>query len=241
MNFEEFTSPEFLKQLPDDPATAVFALASAFQSAFHQSAQQSDENALYGYALIYSFVKQRASHLFELARLDGPVPRENMMRAISELQSRADTLLRKAKMDRIFEESEAKFLPLFGRTIVFELSDDQLANIQRLLNELRNVISAADESHVDADHKQRLMGKLEALQRELHKKMTTFDKFWGFVAEARSYLPRVREVTELGHALANVMSTAHGHKALPATQFFLPDAPPAHTPKHKKPSPKKKK
>jgi hypothetical protein len=36
----------------------------------------------------------------------------------------------------------------------------------------------------EESHKQRLLKRLETLQRELHKKVSDLDKFWGLVGEA---------------------------------------------------------
>jgi len=65
---------------------------------------------------------------------------------------------------------------------MYEFSEGDLARIQVIINELRDTIS---ESEIfDANHKERLLKKLEALQRELHKKVSSLDAFWGLIGEA---------------------------------------------------------
>lgn len=64
----------------------------------------------------------------------------------------------------------------------YEFSDDELERIQLLINELRKEI--AGSVFFEESHKARLLRRLEAMQSELHKKMSDIDKIWGLVGDA---------------------------------------------------------
>jgi hypothetical protein len=55
-----------------------------------------------------------------------------------------------------------------------------------LINELRDELSK--ESELDEAHKQRLLKRLEALQKELHKKVSDLDHFCGLLGDSVSQL-----------------------------------------------------
>jgi len=63
-----------------------------------------------------------------------------------------------------------------------EFTDSELKNIQTLINELRDQI--AHSTMFSDGHRARLQKRLEALQAEMHKKMSDVDKIWGLVGDA---------------------------------------------------------
>lgn len=71
---------------------------------------------------------------------------------------------------------------IIGTTYAIEISDADLSRMQVLINQLRDLISGTDE--LSADHKRRLLARLESLQGALHRTMSKVDVFWGFVGEA---------------------------------------------------------
>ena len=54
--------------------------------------------------------------------------------------------------------------------------------MQALINDLRGTIAA--NGSLVAEHKARLLKRLESLQAELHKKISDLDKFWGLIGDA---------------------------------------------------------
>lgn len=88
----------------------------------------------------------------------------------------------------------------------FEFSDGDLKRIQQIINELRTQVT--DSDLFDADHKRRLLRRLEALQSEIHKKMSDVDRIWGLVGDAgialgkfgrdaKPIVDRIRELTQI--------------------------------------------
>jgi hypothetical protein len=97
----------------------------------------------------------------------------------------------KREAQKSFDNIQAKIASKFGNYILYELSEDQKTNIQSLINELRTKI--IDTDLFDETHKQRILGKLEKLQAELHIKMTNFDKIFGFVVEINFLYKNIKE------------------------------------------------
>jgi hypothetical protein len=99
-----------------------------------------------------------------------------------------------------------KYGKVFGTTFTYQFSDGDIKRIQELLNELRDTITKS--KLFDAKHKQRILNKLEGLQSELHKKMTSLDKLWGLIGEAgvalgkfgkdaKPLVDRIREIAQI--------------------------------------------
>jgi hypothetical protein len=99
-----------------------------------------------------------------------------------------------------------KYAKIFGTTFVYQFSDGDLKRIQQLINELRDEITKSEL--FDAKHKQRILKKLEGLQSELHKKMSSLDRLWGLIGEAgvalgkfgqdaKPLVDRIREISQI--------------------------------------------
>ena len=71
---------------------------------------------------------------------------------------------------------------MFGKGVFYEFSDDDFSRVQTLLNGLRDLLTKSKD--FEEDHRRRLLKRLEVLQSELHKKMSNFDKFWGFFIDS---------------------------------------------------------
>lgn len=88
----------------------------------------------------------------------------------------------------------------------YEFTDGDLARVQALLNELRDLVASA--SAIDGEHRQRLLKRLEQLQSELHKKTSDLSRFYGllgdagvalgkFGEDAKPIVDRVKEIIQI--------------------------------------------
>lgn len=88
----------------------------------------------------------------------------------------------------------------------YEFTDGDLKRIQSIINELREQIGASDL--FEEDHRQRLLKRLEALQSEMHKKMSDIDRIWGLVGDAgvaigkfgkdaKPFVSRIKELSQI--------------------------------------------
>jgi hypothetical protein len=94
----------------------------------------------------------------------------------------------------------------FDITRRYEFSDGDMARIQTLINELRDLIANTDE--LQEDHRARILKRLEKLQAELHKSVSDLDRFWGILSDgavilekvgesAKPIVDRIREIAEI--------------------------------------------
>jgi hypothetical protein len=106
----------------------------------------------------------------------------------------------------IITTSRNKYRQKLDIGFLYRFSDGDISRIQQLLNELRDLISTSTD--FDANHKERLLNRLESLQKEVHKKMSSLDKFWGLVGDAgvvlgkfgkdaKPFIDRIREITQI--------------------------------------------
>lgn len=121
------------------------------------------------------------------------------------------------------EKNKKEFATRIGKGFAYEFTESDLERTQQLLNELRELISKSDE--IDEDHRSRLLTKLEGLQSELHKKVSDFDRFWGFVVESGLYLGKfgkaVKPITDRIRELADiVLRTQAKAEGLPGPPKF---------------------
>lgn len=102
---------------------------------------------------------------------------------------------------------EARFAKGIKKSFGYEFTSGDIERVQVLINELRELLSK--EQRLDAGHKERLMKRLEALQQELHKKISTLDSFYVLVgdagvalgklgSDAKPLVDRIKELTQIG-------------------------------------------
>lgn len=71
---------------------------------------------------------------------------------------------------------------ILDKGFFYEFTDGDLKRIQVIINELREQI--VESELFEEDHRRRLLRRLEALQSEMHKKMSDIDRIWGLVGDA---------------------------------------------------------
>ena len=118
------------------------------------------------------------------------------------------------------EKLSSRFRIGIGARFSYEFSQGDLERIQTLLNDLRTMVSAS--SKFKGDHQQRILARLENLQRELHRKVSDLDRFWGLIGDAgvvlaklgndaKPIVDRIREIADI------VWNTQGRAEELPST------------------------
>ncbi len=218
MEKQLFLDWDYLENLPDDTDKAIVALIEPFFEFYQISHEDKDMlKVINEYrAVLAAFFESRA------IACDLPDVKEE--RNISKFANVAFDILAEAKAKvRVdtFEYNKIEYLKLFNKEPVYVFSDTDFATIQTLMNELRDLISKSEL--ITADHKRRLLKRLEAMQAELHKKTSDVDRFWGFIAEAgiaaRKFgvdmLPITERCETLGRIVISVVMSHEGIHALP--------------------------
>lgn len=112
---------------------------------------------------------------------------QNMMMFVDEVK----TALTAASSTQRLGNFKAQFSLTVANGFGYEYAEGDLKRVQTLINELREKIQATDQ--IDAEHQQRLLKKLEALQAELHKKVGNYDRAYGLLADASVLLRKLGE------------------------------------------------
>ena len=124
--------------------------------------------------------------------------REALKTVLSELE--------KVELKLHRERLASKFRAGIGSKFSYEFTESDLKRIQTLLNELRALVS--NTQHFEPEHQQRILAPLENLQKELHKKVSDLDRFWGLLGDAgvmlakigndaKPIVDRIREMTSI--------------------------------------------
>jgi hypothetical protein len=206
---------EFLSSLPADPYEAVEALCTKFNEEKNKHTGPDGtvhESVVEHYYDKYIDAFAAMEAFINATGLPFPCPRLEEERGIKNINKivlffydvgkEVSNREHKLTLDRARE----KYAMLFGTTFVYQFSDGDLTRIQQLINELRDAITKSEL--FDAKHKQRILKKLEGLQSELHKKMSSLDRLWGLIGEAgvalgkfgqdaKPLVDRIREISQI--------------------------------------------
>lgn len=162
-------------------------------------------------------IRETRALILELAKSKGApeklsVPLQKLQRAaqtVGELEAALATLHTCIK-DFIKQQKESadldRFSKLLGNAFHYEFSDADVKRMQKLINDLRTMLS--ESSQFDKGHKQRLLARLEALQKEIHRRVSNLDRFYGLVGDAgvllgkfghdsKPFVERISEIAQI--------------------------------------------
>jgi len=131
------------------------------------------------YALLEAYLINKG-YKFEPLVLTDEIS-ENITK-INEFISIIKETFEKTLTSNSITQSRDRFNRLLGKSFSYEFTTGDLNRVQELINELRTNISSSE--FFTAEHKQRLLSKLEKIQSELHKKVSDLDRFWGLIGDA---------------------------------------------------------
>lgn len=198
---------DFLDSLPEDPKTALLAICNQFFSL--RGTVDDADLSLEAFAIFQAYCD---AHSLDYP-LSDPTTSSNTRDMVSgvsnQFSSLRDTLNDQVEMERskkFLETSQDRFNGRFGVVFSYEFSENEHDRIQSLINELRNQISVAEQ--FESKHKARIMGKLEGLQREMHRHMSSLDQLWGVIGDAgvvlgklgtegKPFVDRVKEIIKI--------------------------------------------
>lgn len=183
----KFFSSDYLQSLPDDELDALSSLCNQFRSFEREAGGKttSHEDYLEIYSILDAFTQHRGIRPVEPTNVASPNAAEN----INAVRARF-TLLSEKVAQRLNVRSaqvhvaatKQHYAALFAGVSCYAFTDNDFARIQTLINELRDLITT--NKLFNEEHRSRMLRRLEAMQRELHKKTSDIDRFWGFIGEA---------------------------------------------------------
>ena len=206
---------EFIKKLPDDFLLASAQICDRFFECDAPCA--TDQKKMIESYEQYLDALAFAEVFYSVNSIKIAVPQLNhQLTAIKNIliiidffkqwNKRKELGLRARKGIDTYEGAKQQYAHLFGKGVSYEFSDDDFGRVQELLDRLRELLTKSED--FEEDHRFRMLKKLEALQRELHKRMSDFDKFWGFFIDsgialskfwvnAEPFIKGVKEILEI--------------------------------------------
>jgi len=199
---------DFIKSIPSEPLGSVgFICRSALDQIAAEGGDWSSEerDVLFeAYALLNAIVE---SDLVPGLKAVPDVTGEesDCIAIFSYLQEVQESVESQVSMQKI-EKLKNSFKDRLGVGFVYEFSQGDLDQVHALLSELRKLI--AESKLFTSEHRQRLLSRLESLQGEVHKKMSSLDRLWGIVGDAgvvlgkfgedvKPLVDRIKQLTEI--------------------------------------------
>jgi len=183
----------FIESLPDDIFEAIKLVEAQFEEFQSRFPQKEQRLAMHeSYVAMLGFLRVLAeSHGISMGKIvltrNPQTNIDNICSYMRDLVNRS----RERKNELILSAAEQRAELLLTKGFVYEFSDGDLARVQKLINELRDLITKSKD--FEDEHKSRLLKKLEQLQSELHKRMSNLDKLWGIIGEAGIILGKFGE------------------------------------------------
>lgn len=201
---------EFLDSLANDPIAGIMKICSIVINSQSNEPEWSAEgyvNLLEAFTLLSEMSEAKLlpfKHVFPIisSTLDLDEKCGRIYSSIVEIRKKCEADLEAIDVGKL----RAKFKIALGAGFKYEFSQGDLEKVQELINELRQEVSSCDK--LVYEHKARLLKRLEALQSELHKKISDLDKFWGLIGDAsvvmakignnaKPIVDRVREIADI--------------------------------------------
>lgn len=176
---------KFFSNLPTDPASAAFYLIVEFNK-FNKQVGTSGKLSTEFYEQ-YIEAAGLCNAFIDILKVMVPIlsltadHSQNISNIIGFFNNASKAFSQK-KVEFLSIKARERLQNQFESFLIYKFTDGDLARIQELINELRDMITGSD--FFGEKHKERLLKRLEELQLELHKKMSSLDKFWGFIMDA---------------------------------------------------------
>lgn len=199
---------EFIEALKDDPLAGTLRACNKARAQFREGQGWEEDEFEYLSEVLALFVEMEAAGIFP-ARVDFPDLSGDMQAdcgSISRMMAEVEAVCN-AELTKVHNQlARNRFRLALGTQFAYEFTNGDLDRVQQLLNELREQVVAAD--YFESDHKARVFARLEKLQAELHKKVSSLDRFWGLIGDAgvaagkfgtdaKPLVDRVRELTQI--------------------------------------------
>jgi hypothetical protein len=189
---------ERLAKIPADPTEGLVYICETFfrqDDAFTQNQEQDysqEEIKFYieAYALLRAYNKVKG---FRYNLEDAPSESSDHIQIafIRNVFSSVQAEVNKVSKQKTAQSFEQFFESHLRGINQFELSDGDIEEIQKLINELRQKIKDAES--LDEKYKLRILTRLEKLQTEIHKSQSSFDTLTGTMYEVLSVIQKAGE------------------------------------------------
>ena len=189
----------FIRKLPTEKYVAGKLLCERFFQ-YTDGGNTEDEEYIEALAALNAFIKHH--------QIDMEIPfiNSNYSERVNFEFVKCYNDWNKRVKNSYYSKSLDSFNTMFGNIFTYTFTEGDLKLIQQKINELRELI--VDSSLFEENHKERLLKRLEKLQMEIHKKMSSLDKFWGLIGDAgvvlgkfgedaKPFVDRIKEIAEI--------------------------------------------
>jgi len=199
----------FLEAVMQEPVTGVVKVCGkAFESrdeSIEEWSQEEHEIFIEAYALIQSIMESNnLESIHSPPKLNGNI--QSDAASLNKYFGAVVEEFRAEASHKKIQSLKAYYTTALGVGFYYEFSQGDLDRVQVLISELREVISSS--AGLEKDHKSRLLKRLEKLQSELHKKVSSLDRFWGLVGDAgvalgklgkdaKPIVDRIKEISDI--------------------------------------------
>lgn len=173
---------KFVSSLPKDPAEAINLICDEFIDFHERLGREEDvdyyEEYLTAYSLLIAFLEV---HKFDFDL--PPITRKkksdvNMIYdSFLDVRSKIAPYLEEKKYSLSVEEFKA----MLGNVFYYQFSNDDLKRIEKLLDNLKDVLRNDKDMGVEFRH--RILKKVTILKDELNRKTKSVDGFWGLFVD----------------------------------------------------------
>ncbi|WP_426150029.1 hypothetical protein [Pseudomonas sp. DC3000-4b1] len=200
---------QIIEQVTTDPVEGVLRLISYARDQMGEEQGFADDEyevLLEAFALVSSLREADMIYIdvYE-PELNGN-RHESCLKILDYLHLVGDQLHAQASELRL-KSLKQKFTAAITNGFGYEFTEGDLSRLQALINELRAHLQA--DTKLDDGHKRRLLKRLEALQRELHKKVSDVSNFYALLGDAgvaigklgtdaKPIVDRIREIAQIG-------------------------------------------
>lgn len=199
---------EFIRRLPEDNFEALVRIIKKFEEV-DSSIETADQRIKHYNDYIEAFALLETLIESVEISIQSPKLSNNKHEDIHKIAKYFSNSSKKIEEKMLFinlSRAREKYRERFGTVFFYQFTNGDLKRIQTLLNELRDKVSQSEL--FDQNHKERILKKLEKLQNELHKKMSSLDRLWGLMGDAgivlgkfgddaKPFFDRVREILEI--------------------------------------------
>lgn len=177
---------EFIENIPEDTTKGVMYIIESYDSfceslGYNNGLSQRDihDDFIDFFTLLEAYLISKG---FKVTKLEFNEQLDVNIVKIRDFFSNVRTDFEKLITKNTITELRNKYNTAFNNSFSYEFTTGDLERIQKLINELRDNIGISEL--FTAEHKQRLLRRLEKIQSELHKKVSDLDRFWGLIGDA---------------------------------------------------------
>lgn len=212
----EFTD-ELLARINDEPIEVGLEICQHIQNKIRTSTADSLANVLLEAGMILD--RMIKSNLIkskeELPAVAAGKPRRSaeFLNFITAVHRELQAVVERDKAIQFQEQIEQRLNRVITGSFVYELTEGDFKEVQDLLDQLRNAITSSPE--LKENHRLRLLKRLEKVQAELHKKLSTLDGLYCLAIEASIVAGTIGKnaepIAKAAKAIAGITWRTHSH------------------------------